>query len=310
MRRIAYLCWPANIMAGGIKMAFRHVEALVEQGLSACVATADAQPPTWFETTAPVIRLQDVVPNHDVLVFPENAAGLLQEFAAWTNRKVVFCQNQYKIVLGLAGRADYADYGVHQLICPGHVVAAFCRRRFPAQNISIVPNYVDTGVFQPARPKQVQIAFAPGKRPVEADVIRDLFRSDNPSFCPLPWVKIAGLGEGEVAKILRESGLYLSLARFEAFGLSALEALAAGCIVAGFTGFGGREYATSRNGFWAAEDDCLDCTAQLTLATRLIFEGGDRYHGMVEEAISTAKYYDRVKFVERLTACWRTILQT
>jgi len=39
--------------------------------------------------------------------------------------------------------------------------------------------------------------------------------------------------------------------------------MACGCVVAGFTGFGAREFATTQNGFWAEEDDCLECAGQL-----------------------------------------------
>jgi glycosyltransferase involved in cell wall biosynthesis len=310
MRRIVYICWPATIMAGGIKMVFRHVEALAENGFAAVVATQDGKPPHWFASAAPMISLQEIVPDSDVLVLPENYAAMLQAFASWHNRKVVFCQSQHKALLGLAGRQDYADYGVQDIICPGQVMAAYCRRRFPTQNILVVPNYVDGNVFHPSAAKKPQIAFSPAKRPAEAEFIRDLFRSDNPNFCSIPWVTIAGMSEREVARILGESSLYLALARFDAFGLSTLEAMAAGCVVAGFTGFGGREYATARNGFWAAEDDCLECTDQLTLAARLSLEGGDRYRRMVDEAIGTARCYDHTQFLDRLTACWRSILTT
>ena len=53
-----------------------------------------------------------------------------------------------------------------------------------------------------------------------------------------------------MARVFGESALFLSLSRFESLGLTTLEALASGCIVAGFTGFGGRDYATACNGWW------------------------------------------------------------
>lgn len=70
--RIVYLSWPAREISGGIKMAFRHVEVLREAGFDAVIATADAEPPEWFQTTAPVINLNAIVHSEDVLVFPEN----------------------------------------------------------------------------------------------------------------------------------------------------------------------------------------------------------------------------------------------
>jgi len=155
MPRIVYLSWPAHEITGGIKMAFRHVETLRGTGFEACVATPDARPPTWFDTTVPVPSLNDLASATDVLVFPENHAGFLRRFASWPNRKVVFCQNQFMVWRGLDGRRDYADFGVHDLICPAELVAAFCRRRCPQQIIHLVPYGIDEDVFQPRPPNAV-----------------------------------------------------------------------------------------------------------------------------------------------------------
>jgi hypothetical protein len=65
MRRIVYLSWPAQQISGGIKMAFRHVEALRDAGYEAYVATPDAQPPNWFATTAPVLPFTDLARDTD-----------------------------------------------------------------------------------------------------------------------------------------------------------------------------------------------------------------------------------------------------
>jgi hypothetical protein len=308
MRRIVYLSWPAREITGGIKMAFRHVETLRAAGFDAAVATPDAQPPTWFATTATVLSLDDLVAGADVLVFPENHAGFLRRFAAWPNRKVVFCQNQFMVWRGLDGGRDYADFGVRDLLCPAELVAAFCRRRCPQQTIHLVPYGLDERLFHPRPPKRLQIAYAPRKRPLEAAFVRDLFRAEYPAWAAVPWVPLAQLSETEVARLLGESALYLSLCRFEALPLSALEALAGGCVVAGFTGWGGRDYATAGNGFWAAEDDCLDAVEQLARAVRLVVDGGDRRRRLVDNALRTAAVYSRERFARQLADCWRTLL--
>src|SRR3954452_219818 len=55
-------------------------------------------------------------------------------------------------------------------------------------------------------------------------------------------VPIHGRSEREVADILRTSTIFLSFSQREGFGLPPLEALACGCAVVGYTGFGGREF--------------------------------------------------------------------
>jgi hypothetical protein len=307
MKRIIYLSWPAKEITGGIKMTFRHVEALRSLGFQAVAATEDGATPGWFMTLAPVLPLADLTAGDDVLVFPENHAPLLNRFAGWPNRKVIFCQNPYLAFLGLAERKDYRDYGVSAVICPTQHVAAFCSRRFPGLETFVIPNPLDQATFKPRLPKRLQIAFGPRKRPMEAAFVYDLFRAENPTWQTVPWTVIDKMPEAEVARILGESAVYLALGRFEACGLSALEALSSGCVVAGFTGTGGWDYATSRNGFWAAEDDLLGCTAQLAEAVRLVTEGKQPYQEMVADSQATAAAYNEERFVASLLACWRQL---
>jgi hypothetical protein len=85
--RIVYLSWPATEIAGGIKLAFWHVEALDQAGISAVIATPGAQLPGWFEANAPIIDVSQVTSGDDILVFPENHYAMLQTFAAWPNRR-------------------------------------------------------------------------------------------------------------------------------------------------------------------------------------------------------------------------------
>ncbi len=306
--RIVYLSWPAAEIAGGIKIAFRHVEALREAGVEAVVATADAEPPGWFQTTAPTIALSAVSRGEDVLVFPENHHGLLKTFGGWPNRKVVFCQNQFMVFRGLGGCRSYADFGVSGLLCAGQAAADYCRMRFPDTPIEVVPVCVDQELFHFQREKKLQIAYAPRKRTMEAGFIRDLFLARNPDFSSVPWIEIRAATETQLAAVLRETAVYLALCRFEACPLTILESLLCGCITAGFTGLGGREYTTERNGFWAEEDDCVGCAEQLARAVRLVERGGAMYRDMLEAANLTARQYSRQALAKRLAAFWHAFL--
>ncbi len=318
MPRIVYLSWPAREITGGIKMVFRHVEILREAGFEAIVATEDAQPPAWFETTAPVVGL-DAVLADDVLVFPENHRGLLERFAerdgtvprtlpvppSEGSKKVVFCQNPYMISRGLGGKSDYSAYGVSCVLAVSPQTAEYCRNRFPSLPVVYLPVYVDRSLFQFQSQKVFQVAFAPRKRHLEAQCIFDQFRALCPEHRDVRWVKIDQLPERGVATVLKQSAVYLALCRLEAASLSILEAFACGCVVAGFTGIGGRLLANDSNGFWAAEDDCEGCAAQLAKAVRLVAEGGQPHADIVEAAVYTAGYYSRERLAKRLLEFWR-----
>ena len=157
-QRIIYLSWPAREISGGIKMAFRHVEVLREAGFDAMIATADAEPPLWFQTTAPVISLDAVVRGEDVLVFPENDQARLKAFAPWPNRKLVFCQNWAMAVRGLGGCGDFSDFGVSELLCVDSYTWRYCQLRFPRLPAAIVPVFIDQQQFCFQGQKKRQIA--------------------------------------------------------------------------------------------------------------------------------------------------------
>ncbi|MGA2253064.1 MAG: hypothetical protein ABSG53_00245 [Thermoguttaceae bacterium] len=307
-QRIVYLSWPAREISGGIKMAFRHVEVLRESGFDAVVATTDAGPPAWFQTTAPVIDLNAMTNGEDVLVFPENHHGLLQAFRPWPNRKVVFCQNWFTAIRGLGECCSFSDFGVSGLLCVDPYTARYCHLRFPLLPAGIVPVSIDREQFYAEGQKKVQIAYMPRKRPREAAFIRDLFQAAHPEFCSIPWIELHGATESQVAATLRESAVYLSLCRLESCPLTILEALACGCLTAGFTGLGGRQYTTTRNGFWAEEDDCISCADRLAEAVRLVAEGGARCGDMLEAIHITARQYSRERMARGVVDFWQACL--
>src|SRR3982751_166797 len=100
MPRIVYLSWPTTEISGGIKAAFQHVEILNESGIPAVIASQSDARPGWFDSSAPMIAL-DQVGVADVLVFPENNAQLFKSFADAPNAKLVFCQNPFLAYQGL-----------------------------------------------------------------------------------------------------------------------------------------------------------------------------------------------------------------
>jgi len=308
MRRIVYVSWPAAEISGGIKAAFQHVELLGEAGLDAAVATADAMAPGWFETSAKIIRLEEVRPG-DVLVFPENNAQLLRAFAAAGNPKLVFCQNPFQVFRGVEGMSSFADTGVTHIMCPSHTVMLYCRRRFPGLKLAYTPFFVDHSRFAWRPDKVLQIATIPRKRPMEFGAIADLFRASYPQHSDVPWVYAHQATEAQVADSMGRSAVFLSLARMEAHAMITLEAMASGCVLAGFTGVaGGTDSATARNGFWAGEDDLAACVDQLARAVQLARDRGPVYDEMVAEGRRTAWEYRREESARRLLQFWRATL--
>jgi glycosyltransferase involved in cell wall biosynthesis len=264
--KIIFFCPSISVINGGIKHIFRMAEALIAQGRDAVVFEQNGQRPSWFASTAPIMGQRDFAPKVDHLyVVPEDQPHILADFAKLPQRKVIYSQNHFYAALGIGDADSYADYGVTDILCSSRVIYDHCRVRHPAVRGHIVPCAVDPDFFKPAPVKRDRIAYMPRKRAIEATYLRDMFRFAYPQYRDWHWLRIADVGEGEAASLLSEARVFLSLSRLEGFGLTPLEAMASDCVVAGFTGIGGREYATEGNGYWVEEDDfpaCVDALAR------------------------------------------------
>jgi hypothetical protein len=93
----------------------------------------------------------------------------------------------------------------------------------------------------PAGAKEKQIAYLPRKRPGDVHAVLSILRARG-ALDGWKLVEIQGMTRGRVAETLRRSALFLSSSDHEGFGLPPVEALACGCFVIGYTGFGGSEY--------------------------------------------------------------------
>src|SRR5688572_27761757 len=100
--------------------------------------------------------------------------------------------------------------------------------------------------------------------------------------------------EAKIAEVMSQSAVFLSLARLEAHAMTTLEAMACGCVVAGFAGVaGGTDSATAANGFWAPEDDVETCVDQLARAVQVAVDRDATWREMVEAGRRTAHKYRR-----------------
>ena len=95
--------------------------------------------------------------------------------------------------------------------------------------------------LDPSRKKLKQIAYMPRKRKQEVDLFLGCIR-DLPVFQGWTFRAIDNAPLDEVGRILSESLVFLSFSEMEGFGLPPAEAMAAGCVVIGYTGVGGEEF--------------------------------------------------------------------
>lgn len=307
---IIFFCPSVTVINGGIKHIFRMAEALIALGYDACVFEPNSQRPSWFHSMAPVVGQGVFKPDAaQVYVLPEDQPHILADFKKFPQRKVIYSQNHFYGALGIGEADSYADYGVTDILCSSRTIYDHAKVRHPTLRAFVIPCAVDPHLFKPATAKENSIAFMPRKRAIEATYIRDMFRFNYPEYKNWAWQELSGLSESETAAALGKAKVFLSLSRLEGFGLTPLEAMAASCVVAGFTGIGGREYANDQNGFWANEDDFPTCVTQLKKAVDLSLNQ-QALPDYTKACAQTLAAYRPESFKQAVKSAWAEILAT
>ena len=305
-RRIFYLLLSqGREVQGGHKMIIRHVETLRELGFDAHVYIGQGSvAPNWLEHTA---ALSPAIPLSagDIVVLPDDAREAIRVSANAPYASVLFSQNPYYFAYhSLSSLQAFSPekFPTFLTVAPG--LRRTLGRLFPDARVETVRCFADERRFQPAKTKQALVACSPRKRPIEAVAIRQMFGKLHPEHADLEWREFIDAPEHEVAQVLAQASLHLSLSRLESVGMTPLEAMAAGCVCAGFTGVGGQEYATSDNGFWVADDDCEAAADALAEAAALVRAGGPPLRRRLEAGFETARQWSYAAFRAELEQVW------
>lgn len=305
MARLLYYAFPTGGLTGGHKMIVRHVETLRELGFDAHYVTGPQNVlPAYFEHN--VQPLTDLVTRgDDVVVLPDDAPDSLRLMPALGLKAVVLSQSVY---LSAARSYDaietFPSDRFPPFIAVGQRLAATIRRAWPGTQVELVPCFVDERVFRPGAARDNAAVYSPHKRPLEASAIRAFLPRFHPRHAALPWRRLEKASERQVARTLGASTLFLSLSRLESVGMMPLEAMACGCVVAGFTGVGGQEFATASNGFWVPEDDCCAAADAVAEAADLVATGGAPLKRRLEAGYETARQWSYANFRVALEEVW------
>jgi glycosyltransferase involved in cell wall biosynthesis len=297
---IYYLCPDYGVPSGGIRAIYRHVDILNHAGRSAAVLHhRDGYACRWFEHStrtvgAPSVRLSP----EDVLVIPEIYGPYLNRLPR-EPKLVAFNQNAYLTYEHVpAGRP--LSYGIFAAaLTVSSDSAEFLRFAFPGLEVSVVANAIDPDVFYPSPELPARrIAMMPRKRPDDAQQILRLLGDRLRDW---EVVRIEDAPEDETAAMLRSAPIFLALGRREGFGLPAAEAMASGCYVIGFSGFGGREIFDQAFSRQVEDGDVLSVAREVANFLHLY----ERQPGLVREAGARASEHIREQYS---LECQRTAL--
>jgi len=237
---IYYLCPDYQQPSGGLRVIYRHVDLLNAAGMRASVLHhSDGFSCRWFEHSTRTLGAPSVqLTPDDILVVPEIYGPYLDRLPTGP-RLIAFNQNAYltydRVPAGQTVRYDRFEAA----LTVSEDSAEYLRFAFPGLRVAVATNAIDPNVFFPAQtPPGRRLALIPRKRPADADQVLRLL-GDRLRHWEV--TAIAGASEAETAATLRSSAIFLAFGYQEGFGLPAAEAMASGCYVIGFHGFGGRE---------------------------------------------------------------------
>lgn len=291
--RILYVNYDSLEPSGGVKVIYSHVSHLVKNGYPAYVLhNQRGFRLPWLECDVPILYAEDnlrILPD-DIVVIPEDHKAALNVFKNIQARKFIFCQNHYYIFKGLQNGDSWQDYGISKVFCCSDVISTFIRNVFGYSEVPVIHNAIHQEIFKP-RDKKLQIAYMPRKSPGELDFIRNLFKRLYRQYDNIPWIPIHKVNELRVAEIMSESAIFLSTSIYEGFGLPPIEAMSSGCIVVGFHGDGGTEYAAENNGYWCDWNNITECAKTLGHVISLIKNGDEMVNIKKDQALKKAGEY-------------------
>jgi len=246
-----------NSPSGGIKILYRHADVLNHAGIDAAVLHQERGfRCTWFENSTRVRYLPDLKSGKDdFLVIPEiygPKIPLLGQMPGIGSevKKVIFNQNCRYTFLGQT-RESILDSGFDMAYrkrdeyIAAMVVSEDSKKYleyvFPGIDVWRIHNSIDTGRFGYRGNRKKQICYMPRKHEEDALQVLAILKLRN-ALRDFDIVPIENTNEAGVARIMQQSMFFLSFGYPEGCPLPPAEAMACGCIVVGYDGFGGREY--------------------------------------------------------------------
>jgi glycosyltransferase involved in cell wall biosynthesis len=268
---IYVVCPDRNDPIGGVKQLYRLVDILNTIGYDAFIIHGKtATKVKWFDHQIPIkyfpylhiwlnrqkakkkkrtplffkTLLKDKrMPETDsIIVFPEVYGPNVNKIVP-NNKVVIFNQNCYYTFdhFGLSGKGGpYTHPNTLGSIVVSENSLAYLQYSFPSHPVFRIRLSISK-VFEYSSTKKKQIAYMPRK--LAEDFIQ-IFNLLNNRINLEEWsfVPIDNMSEEDVAKVLKDSSIFLSFNHREGFGLPPVEAMACGCYVIGYAGNAGKEY--------------------------------------------------------------------
>ena len=338
-----FIAYPSlQRITGGMAVLARMAVHLAEAGHETLLVPREHSPAVLapleaaIQGRAPLVPWEDARPGHqDIWLAPEGWPALLLPGLRHQARTVIYVQNWAYLLASLP--PEPADLPV-RLLAVSQPVAWHAAACLGIESPILRPG-IDLRCFYPAQAdaggaarlapgEAVRIAWMPRKNKALAGQIQDMFQARQRRAGgdpPAVWLAIHNRSRDEVAGMLRSCHIFLATGFPEGCPLPPLEAMASGCLVVGFGGFGGWDYMRQAwpqgmrpwwplrpeaetpwagNGLYAQDADTIAAALALEYAVDLLRRGGEELAGIRAAALATAAAYGNERHREQLLDLW------
>lgn len=249
--RVGVLCPDHNLPSGGIRILYRQVDILNRQGVKACIIhSKEGFRCSWFENSTKIASIQRILmargrPEFDYVVIPEIYGQSVIPYLKGY-KKVLFNQGwcytfkDYRLGAPLE-ETLYGDPDTVAVMASSDYIAEYLTFAFPKLKVCRVHCSLNPEIFGHRSEKKKQICFMPRRNAEDVKQVINILGLRG-ALDDFKIVQIEDRSEREVAEILKESLIFLSFGHPEGFSLPPAEAMASGCIVIGYHGFGAKEF--------------------------------------------------------------------
>lgn len=255
-----------------------------------------------------------VLQANDIVVLPE-FYGIHLNKAFEGQRVVIYNQNCYYSFRGYSIDNSSASFNsiYNQERLLGVIVASqdattYLELMLPNKPVKRVFYGMDSKVFSYQKDKKRQIAFMPRKLKEDLTQVVNIAKLTGIAQ-DWNWVAIDGMDEQQVAKVLKDSAIFLSFNHREGFGMPPAEAMNCGCVVVGYAGQGGAEYLLESFSFPVAQRNIQMFVKQLQQAVALFENHPNNFLNKGKAAADFIQtHYSMERETQSILKAWNDLL--
>ncbi len=240
---------PLRKVAGGVAVMLRMASLLHQAGFDVALVPRESKAPGILPLPdVPMVDFAQADPQpQDLWLVPEGWVNALTPGLRNGARCVVYVQNWAYLLSALPADVAWNQLPV-SFISVSHPVAWFVEQTAGRRSPVLRPG-IDLDLFHPSDKAswngKLRIAYMPRKNKALLERTREIFtaRLQMRGFSDaVEWLAIENLDQQGVAGLLRQAHVFLATGFPEGCPLPPLEAMASGCLVVGYAGFGGWDY--------------------------------------------------------------------